>query len=246
MAPQGRDRHTGTSAVDAYDARHRPLPQRLTLGQALTDLRRLAEIDLNDHFRFVYTGHDTSIGGDEQPNTDGYRVAFDVYIGARKKSTVYVDLAIGAGLTAPVSTVEPASALSLPRLVSSEYRLYPVVDQTADKVCATMKTYGDRPSSREKDLVDLVVIAVTQDIDGTALSRSISAEARHRQMEPFDHFVVPDTWGRGYARLAKPVPYCADFPTIDQARELVTHFIDPALDGSANQKTWSHETRSWN
>lgn len=216
-----------------------------TLGQALADLRRLAEVDLSDHFRFVYTGHETSIGGDEQPYTDGYRVAFDVYIGTKKKSTLYVDLAIGAGLTAPVSIVEPASALCLPRLVSNDYRLYPVVDQIADKVCATMKTYGDRPSSREKDLVDLVVLAVTQDVDGTALGSAISTEARRRQMEPFEHFVVPDAWGRGYAKLAKSVPYCADFPTTDLARELVTRFIDPALDGSASGKKWSLEARSW-
>jgi Nucleotidyl transferase AbiEii toxin, Type IV TA system len=216
-----------------------------TLDQALAELRRLAEIDLRDHFRFVYTGHETSIGGEEQPYTDGYRVAFDVYIGAKRKSALNVDLAIGAELTASVTTMEPASALSLPRLVHHEYRLYPLVDQIADKVCATMKTYGDRPSSREKDLVDLVVLAVTQDVDGTALGVAISTEERRRQMEPFDHFVVPNEWGRGYGRLAKSVPYCSDFATAELARDLVTRFIDPALDGTANGETWSCETRTW-
>lgn len=108
-----------------------------------------------------------------------------------------------------------------------------------------MKTYGDRPSSREKDLVDLVVLAVTQDVDGAALSVAISTGARHRQMEPFDHFVVPTAWGRGYRRLAKSVPYCTDFATAELARVLVTRFIDPALDGTASGQTWSCETRSW-
>lgn len=46
---------------------------------------------------------------------------------------------------------EDGSLANLPRLVSHAYRLYPIVDQIADKVCATMQTYHDRPSSREKD-----------------------------------------------------------------------------------------------
>lgn len=90
--------------------------------------------------------------------------------------------------------------------VSHQYRLYPVVDQVADKVCATMTEYDERTSTREKDLVDLVVIATTQDIDGTALRVATVTEARRRQMEPFDSFTVPSAWGAGYARLSRPVP----------------------------------------
>jgi hypothetical protein len=216
-----------------------------TLVQALADLRRLVDIDLGDHFRFEYAGHMHAIGGEEQPYTEGYQVAFDVSIGARRKGSIHVDLAVGAGLTADVVTVEPASALELPRLANHAYRLYPVVDQIADKVCATMQTYNDRPSSREKDLVDLVVLAVTQDVDGASLRIAIATEARRRRLDPFEHFAVPDTWGQRYAALAKPVPYCADYATVDLARDLVTRFIDPALEGSADGRTWSHETLTW-
>lgn len=68
----------------------------LTLDQALEDLRRLAAVDLGDHFRFVYSGHSGTLGGDAQPYTDGYRVSFDVYVGAQKRSGLNVDLAVGA------------------------------------------------------------------------------------------------------------------------------------------------------
>lgn len=216
-----------------------------TLDQALADLRRLASTDLGDHFRFEDAGHEQSIGGEEQPYTEGYVVTFEVLIGARSRGTINVDLAVGSGLTAPVTTADPANALDLPRLVRYDYRLYPVVDQIADKVCATMQTYHDRPSSREKDLVDLVVLAVTQNVDCTTLGIAISTEARRRLMEPFDHFAVPVDWGRRYTKLAKPVPYCASYPTIDLARDLVTRFIDPALTGTADGKTWSHATLTW-
>jgi hypothetical protein len=216
-----------------------------TLDDALDDLRRLAAIDLGDHFVFQYIGHEDSIGGDEQPYTEGYAVAFEILIGGRRKNTLNVDLSVGAGITAEVATVEPANALRLPKLVSHDYRLYPVVDQIADKVCATMTNYNERASSREKDLVDLVVFTTTQDIDGAALRIAITSEARRRQMEPFDHFTVPTAWGRGYAKLSKSVPYCADYRTVELATELVTRLVDPALTGDAEGKTWDPAQLSW-
>lgn len=216
-----------------------------TLTQALGDLIRLAAIDLGDHFRFEYAGHTDSIGNDIQPYTEGYQVKFNIFIGLSAKGNLQVDLAVGAEMTGDVVTTEPATALNLPRLARNPYRLYPVVDQIADKVCATMAEYHVKASSREKDLVDLVVFATTHDIDGDGLRIAITTEARRRKMERFDHFVVPTTWGAGYAKLSKPVPYCADYCTVDLAAELVTRLIDPALSRDADRKTWSHESLSW-
>ncbi len=218
---------------------------RFTITEALSDLIRLVSIDLGDHFRFEYAGHTESIGTETQPYTDGYQVKFTILIGAASKGTLQVDLAVGAGMTGEVVTTEPASALHLPRLTTHPYRLYPVVDQIADKVCATMTEYRDRSSSREKDLVDLVVFATTQDIDSTALRIAITTESQRRKMEPFDHFAVPSSWGRGYARLAKPVPYCANYPSVDSAAALVTRLIDPALSGDADNMVWDHSELAW-
>lgn len=216
-----------------------------TLSQSVDDLIRLAAIDLGDHFRFEYAGHTDSIGNDAQPYTEGYRVKFNIFIGVSAKGTLHVDLAVGAGVTGEVVTTDPATALNLPRLVNNSYRLYPVVDQIADKVCATMTKYNDRASSREKDLVDLVVFATTQDIEGTALRIAIATEARRRKMEPFDHFAVPSTWRVGYVKLSKAVPYCADYRTVELASNLVARLIDPALSGATDGKTWLHKVIGW-
>lgn len=219
--------------------------QGFTLEQALEDLQRLAAKDFGDHFRFQYSDHGPSIGTDAQPYTDGYRVEFDVYVGANRRGSLHIDLAVGAGMTAEPSIDAPATALELPRLVSRPYRLYPVVDQVADKVCATMTEYQGKPSSREKDLVDLVVFATTQSIDGTALSFAIATEVRRRKMERFEQFNIPANWGRGYAKLSKPVPHCAEYPTVELARDLVSRLIDHALAGDADGRTWSPEARRW-
>lgn len=219
--------------------------QGFTIRQALDDLIRLVSIDLGDHFRFEYAGHIDSIGNDTQPYTDGYQVKFTIFIGLSAKGSLHVDLAVGAAITGDVTTTTPATALHLPRLVSHRYRLYPVVDQIADKVCATVTRYSERASSRQKDLVDLVVLATTQDIDGTALRIAIATEARRRQMAPLAHFAVPTGWGAGYTKLSRSVPYCADYLTVELASALVTRLIDPALSGNADSQTWSYEALAW-
>lgn len=219
--------------------------QGLTLDQSLEDLRRLISIDLGDHFRFEYAGHESSISTDAQPYTDGYRVTFNVFIGVANKGKVQIDLAVGPGMTDEVQMSLPVVSLDLPRLVSHRYRLYPVVDQIADKVCATMFDFDSGPSSREKDLVDLVVFAVTQHIDGAALSLAIDTERRRRKMEHFGKFVVPSTWGIGYANLSKPVPYCGEYRTVELAAELVSRLIDPALSGEVSGKAWSADELRW-
>ncbi len=227
-----------TKDIDLY--RH-----GFTLDQALVDLKRLAAIDLGDYFRFEYARQENTIGADTQPYTDGCRVTFNIFIGVTAKGSLHIDLAVGAGMTGQATTVIPATALELSRLISNPYRLYPIVDQIADKVCATMAHYEGRASSREKDLVDLVVLAVTQDIDGDALSVALDTERRRRQMEPFITFEVPTTWGPGYAKLSRPVPHCLGYRTVGLAAELASQLIDPILTGQAGGKIWAHTERRW-
>jgi hypothetical protein len=216
-----------------------------SLDAAVRDLRRLAAFDLGDHFRFEFDRADPSIAGNQQTYTEGCRVTFDVYVGASRRGQLHIDLVVGAVVTDDITVQPPENRLSLPKLVTHDYRLYPVVDQIADKVCATLAVYNGRPSSREKDLVDLVVLAVTQDVDGFRLRRALAAESRARSIDLPEHFVVPATWGRGYARDAAEVPACRAYPTVPAAMLLMTDFLDPALRGDADARVWSARDLDW-
>lgn len=66
---------------------------------ALEWLRASVAVDLGDHFRFVITGYDASVGGAGQPQVGGYRVHVDAYCGAIKKQTLGVDLVTGSLMT---------------------------------------------------------------------------------------------------------------------------------------------------
>lgn len=213
-----------TKDVDLYRA-------DLTLDAALAELRRLASIDLGDHFRFEYATHEMISGGDEQPYTDGYRVSFEIYIGAARKGRVNVDLVVSVGITGEIVVAQPANRLALPRLVSTDYRLYPVVDQIADKVCATVADYAGKPSSREKDLVDLVIFALTHDVDARSLRSAVETEARRRGLAPMSTLTIPAGSGAQYRKEIGSTPYGRDFGAVEAAVGLMREFLDPVLDG---------------
>jgi len=211
--------------------------------QGLADLRRLAEIDLGDFFRFVLISHSDTIAEETQPYTDGYQVLFDVYLGVKKVDNLKVDLSAHETALDLPQAMDPANRLALPRLVSNPYRLYPLPQQIADKVCASLTIYNGRPSSREKDLVDLVVIALTQTVDARDAQDALQHEAKIRHLTLPEAFLLPATWGASYVKLAKNTP-AADYGIID-AQALMTMFIDPLLAGTVMSMIWNPNQLSW-
>ena len=218
--------------------------RELSLESALANLRRLAAIDLGDFFRFEYTGHSSAVDG-QQTYAEGYHISFDVYVGANKRGTLKVDLVINVVVTDEPTVTSPANGLDIPKLPSYDYRLYPVVDQIADKICATLTEYNGKPSSREWDLVDLVVLTTNENVSADKLRRALLTEARVRSLALPERFAIPAAWGRRYSKDAKPVPACANYRTVDLAVALISSFIDPVLRDEITGKTWSHDLLVW-
>ena len=216
------------------------------LDAALESLRGAIAIDLNDHFRFVISTVRDAGGGDTQPNLDGYKVLVEAYCGVRRRDSFSVELVTGS-----VMTAEPDSqsrATLVPAILPTTVRLYPAVDHVADKLCATQSTYGtngDQPSSRVRDLVDLVVFARTQQFDGARLTKAISSEWTHRGLTGHPCFDPPQQWKRNYAAEASRVPACGDTLAFDSAVTLVSTFLSPALEGTAHGRHWAPEQREW-
>lgn len=198
------------------------------LDAAVARLREAVDIDLGDHFRFVITGIRAASGGAMQPDIDGYKVSIDAYCGVKLRDRFSVDVVTGSLMTAnPDVQTRPGLVSAVP---PTRVRLYPVVDHIADKLCATQSTYGtagDQPSSRVRDLVDLVVFARTQYIDGSELAEAITAEWAHRGLRGTPFFAPPEIWVRLYPAEARRVPACRDVVTFDAAVELTTALLGP-------------------
>ena len=166
---------------------------------ALTDaeaaLTSLVAVNLSDHLTFRLVRAMPTGLGDNQPEVATRRyvfACFDVDTD-NQIDTITVDVVVGPSPVGRPEVVEPANRLHLRRpLVTHPYRLYPVADQLADKVCATMDTNypGGKRSSRVKDLVDLVVLAHTQTVDLAELRQAVEAKrliSKHRSVRPLRH-----------------------------------------------------------
>ncbi|WP_237708749.1 nucleotidyl transferase AbiEii/AbiGii toxin family protein [Kocuria rhizophila] len=213
---------------------------------AVSALRAAVAIDLGDHFRFAVTGVRAASGGVLQPGIAGCKVSLDAYCGVTRRHSFSVDVVTGSLMTAsPEVRTRPGLVPAVP---PTRVSLYPVVDHIADKLCATQSMYGsagDQSSTRVRDLVDLVVLARTQHVNGIELSQAIAAEWEHRGLSGAPFFAPPKSWDRLYPPVARRVPACGDFLTFDAAVELTTAFLDPVLDGSAEDCLWSPERLAW-
>lgn len=232
------------------DARHsKDVDLLRSLGNiddALEALRAAVAVDLDDHFRFV-VGTVRPVGGaGQQPDIAGYRVQIDAYCGARKCEAFGVDLVTGSLMTTEPEVVRSSLPLELPGLHAPTVRAYPVVDHIADKLAATETVYADGArSSRPRDLVDLVVFARTQCVDGEELHHAIVAERRHRGLPVTHAFSVPPAWASTYAPLAAKTPHCDGLHELAAAVSLVAAFLEPALTGAATGHSWDPSDQSW-
>lgn len=143
----------------------------------------------------------------------------------------------------------PLTQLQIPGLLRPDYRLFPIADHIADKLCAIIEVHGEGDdaiaSTRVKDLVDLVLIAATQAIDADTLSLAvIRVGSTHRGLALPPRFAVPDLelWRRGYPARAKETATTA--PDFDIAVLIVAALLDPVLDGTAIG-IWNPDTARW-
>jgi hypothetical protein len=219
------------------------------LAEAERALSVLAEADLGDHLTFRLIRSVPTGLGENQPGVATRRYVFaciDADYGTQV-DTVTVDVVVGPPPVGRPEVVEPANRLHLRRpLLTFPYRLYPVADQIADKVCATMDTQypGGKRSTRVKDLVDLVLIARTQTVDLYELRAAIAAKRELSSTGPFEHFDVPAGWARTYPATAKGVPAAESF-SAQAAAGFVASFVDPALGKRPSPAAWDPQALAW-
>lgn len=218
-----------------------------TVQAAVEELREMVERDLGDHFRFEFgptTAHTDRAG---QPDTDQAKLAVAAYIGTMLFEQFSIDVVVGSVMTTAAEAISPSIVVEFDGLVPPTYLLYPVVDHLADKLCATFEKHGDsgNPSSRSRDLVDLVVLARTQTVDAAMLKTAIEAERLHRRLPRIQAFAAPAQWEKRYSSDAKTVSECEGYRTLAGAVALVGRFLDPILASDEPQGLWCPSRLSW-
>ncbi|MFK0223760.1 nucleotidyl transferase AbiEii/AbiGii toxin family protein [Streptomyces vinaceus] len=225
--------------------------QRLTgtTEEALDALLMAAALDLRDHMRFVPQA--VRLQGTDG---DGINQTFDVYIGLNKIDSIRVDL-----VTNKTVTAQPADFRLMPRpdvpwpTDWPRVRLYPVVDHLADKICAMYEWHnGSIPSSRFRDLADILLIGQNEVVAAIDAHHALHAEAAYRRARtsatelrlPTVFEMPAQTWRAGYGKAAKEVAGLNGCATWDEAAPAADAFITPLL-GAPFTGTWYPDKAEW-
>lgn len=234
---EGISRHS--KDIDLYYAQ-----QAADSDRAMDAFLGAIDRDLGDHFRFEVT-KTTAL----QEEAKGRRVHLDAFLGSRY-AAFHVDIVVGTVMSGRPDTVPPLVPIDLGGLIRPSYRVFPIADHVADKVCAIIELHGRadgtmRVSSRVKDLVDIAIIARTQSIPGSELRKALLTGTAHRGLILPSRFDVPDieAWRTGYARRADDVPGQA--PSFEEAIDLAHRLLDPVFAGPV-VATWNPNACQWN
>jgi hypothetical protein len=214
---------------------------------AETDLRRAAALDLSDWFTFAVRAPTAVSDG-----TIGSRLPVVASIGTTRWASFHVDL-VGTEIVmiGEPDHVPALARVTMPEVSQRGYRAYPLVDHIADKVAAMHERHGlhARPSTRFKDLVDLVAIISKVSVPAESQSRALHSEFARRGIDLPTRIEVPDRalWRRGYpSEAARSLLGTAS--DLDSALEVIRPFCDPLFAGTAaglwapRDAKWSEET----
>lgn len=134
-------------------------------------------------------------------------------------------------------------------------RLYPFEDHVAEKICAMYERHraDGQSSTRYKDLVDLVLVALKVRLPGPGTHRILRDEVTRRRqrgitLELPDRFDVPDlgTWRGGYDKVAAGVLELPEhLRRFDEAEKLAHDFLTSLLRSEPPTGSWDPDLHTW-
>lgn len=165
--------------------------------------------------------------------TEGAQLTVTVRLGAQEFDRFPIDLTTGLTFVGPIQTIRKDLVVQIDDVQPPPpMRLYPLVDQVADKIAAMYETHNGHPSGRFRDLVDLVIILTAEDVDIDAdiLVQALSVQEQRRQMRLPGAMIRPGpAWNNGYAAEAARTTVPELLRTLTAALDRVGDDLNPTL-----------------
>lgn len=225
------------------------LAREISIEVAVTELKRLAGINLNDFMAFSFEKAEAIKQNDEYRS--GAKVWFTPSLGGKSLQPVSVDLVIDEVDGLKPETIVPVDRLEIEGLSVFDYRVYRVESALADKLLAILEIHDGRPSSRIKDLVDIVVYAKTCEIESHTLASQVLKESLARKVTLPKNFEIPEGWlaafDKAYTKMAKQAKIDDVAPNITSAEQLAAKLFEPALDTcqASSLSSWDPAKLQW-
>lgn len=190
----------------------------------LNDLQQLAAVDLGDYFSYAL--------GEAQLDLDnapygGARYPVSSFIDGKLFVRFHLDVG-GDVLTSITETLVTPDWLNFCGISAPNVKIISIEQQFAEKIHAYTLPRGDRPNSRVKDLIDVLLLMRMRSLDLEKLSVNLQKvfKIRNTHTLPLELPVPPPEWAEPFSALAQE---CGLERYLSLAFEEITSFYSQSL-----------------
>jgi hypothetical protein len=209
---------------------------------AVEDFTAAQELALDDFFTFAARRTDAL------DDVDDFR-AIRFHVTAELAGRVFDQFVVGVGFVDSISRtpdkIQTSDLLTFAGIERVRVPALPLPQHIAEKVHAYTRRYGQsgRESTRPKDLVDILLIAASEQFDAAVLRDALDVTFGEREQQelPSSRPQPPENWREPYRRLATEVAVESE---LDNAFADEASFLDPILAGRADG-TWDPQQWTW-
>jgi hypothetical protein len=209
---------------------------------AIEDITAAQQLDLGDFFSFAAT-RTTAFDDTDEFNAIRFHVRAE--LAGRTFEQFIVDIGFTDRITWTPDTITTSNLLAFADIDPIEVPAVPLPQHVAEKVHAYTRRYGKKqqPSTRPKDLVDILLICGAEPIDAATLREALERTFEQRARQPLPEALPapPDDWQRPFALLAADVGID---PDLDAAFKQAAAFLDPVL-AKPTMGRWDPAVMRW-
>jgi len=230
-----RDRARTTKDIDIAIAKSR------SQEETSTNIRRAAALDLHDWFQF-------EIGDPVEAATGapgrGLRFPIRCLLDGRQFESFHLDVGFGDPVLDPPERIVAPSILRFAGVTSVTVWCYPLTTQVAEKLHTYTRVYASGPTSRVRDLADILVTASITAFSGSKLRRAIEATFQTRATHGIPSRLPepPVRLSASYRKIARELGLA--WPSIREAGRAAAQFLDPILKGDSHAR-WDPSAWRW-
>jgi len=210
---------------------------------ATADFLAAQAVDLGDHFVFAVSRTDRL---DELREGVAVRYHVACELGGRPFDDVTVDVGFADRPIGEPELISGPRLLDFADIEPAKVPAIPLAQHVSEKVHAYTRAYGNQgmPSTRVKDLVDIVLIATEVALDAVQLRQALehTFETRGRQPLPAQLPPPPAEWRTPYRRMAGEVGIPED---LEAGYGIASAFVDPILTREVTDGSWDPERGVW-
>ena len=214
-----------------------------SIDEATNALVEAAALELDDYFAFDIQR--LGIAGADIGAAGGVRFRADAYVGGRLFEPLLIDLGVGDEPLPRADELAAPDLLDFAEIAPALIRAIPLEQHIAEKLHASTRRYGDdQPSSRTKDLIDIVLMSELApfDFDGlrNEVVRVFATRATHELPAALPK--PPGDWARPYRALAEEVGLD---PNPSEGHRLAAALLDPVLAEPTGVEEWDPNSAVW-